>query len=826
MRAKDFITELFQPGQDINFKWSRPYKDEVNVLGKTPQGHELSINFWEITDDIVAIDFTIDADVEQDPDPDTSPKSGHELTRHGEEFAVFTQVVNAITQYLNKLPKNNVFFQVKRTEAQREPLYLKIANRVAKQLGFRHGTEQELEATNPGLYNKFDNRYSKLLWYTNAPQGVAEEIQGIAEGDNNDTAISLSKLGKFHPGADTLAEFVPERATAQYALHPDKWESTFYSLTNKDSDKLKYYGPKKISIPPGTLVGDMAIANKFYRAKTAEEKQQYAELYRQSLKPYPVDVSTYRMPELLIPRQGIAENFADGRKFVKPNFDFEWEEAERYPEFVKLGKDAWIELAKKGKAVTINSAQGINNTDAADPDSFKSLVPAKQKRALAQLEKGTVEMPIVAVYSDGHKELVGGNTRLTAMMARDGKATVWAFRVPGKQGVAETFDQPYSADLEKSEHGDYDALVQLPDGSHLSIMFNNEGNDLWQVEFWRGPSQEVTGEGDAQRIFATVLTAIQKFIKKHKPQQLTFSATKDVGPDQNSESRAKLYNRLVDRYAAAWGYDALINDLGDQVTYELTRLQPVAEDKTNNTPTIGINVRSDGDIDYASLIVDGQKKYESRKTDSLGPYVGKTVGIVRTGSGPAVAIGQVTVGEPMVVDAEKFNKLRNQHLVPQGSKFDIDVDGTKYLYPMINPVRWANERLIKHRGIVSRKIQEQGVAEDAVEDLEKDLKEPHSYDAIDHMMKTIAREEGITAKELHDRFVGKHDMTPDDWVKNKLAENFKDGKNPGRKGLSKRMGVNTKASVSALRKVAKNSSGEKQRMAHWLANMKSGRKKS
>ena len=129
-------------------------------------------------------------------------------------------------------------------------------------------------------------------------------------------------------------------------------------------------------------------------------------------------------------KQDMAENFADGRKFVKPNFDFEWEEAERYPEFVKLGKDAWIELARKGKAITINSAHGIDNTDAADPDSFKSLVPAKQKRALAQLKKGTVEMPIVAVYSDGHKELIGGNTRLTAMMARDGKATIWAFQVP------------------------------------------------------------------------------------------------------------------------------------------------------------------------------------------------------------------------------------------------------------------------------------------------------------------------------------------------------------------------------------------------------------
>jgi hypothetical protein len=58
------------------------------------------------------------------------------------------------------------------------------------------------------------------------------------------------------------------------------------------------------------------------------------------------------------------------------------------------------------------------------------------------------------------------------------------------------------------------------------------------------------------------------------------------------------------------------------------------------------------------------------------------------------------------------------------------------------------------------------------------------------------------------------------------VENFADGKNPGRKGLAKRSGVNTKASVSDLRKTAKNSSGEKQRMAHWMANMKAGRAKT
>ena len=50
--------------------------------------------------------------------------------------------------------------------------------------------------------------------------------------------------------------------------------------------------------------------------------------------------------------------------FVEPNFDYEWEEANRYPEFQKIGKEKWIELAKKGEVVTITSATGISNTDA------------------------------------------------------------------------------------------------------------------------------------------------------------------------------------------------------------------------------------------------------------------------------------------------------------------------------------------------------------------------------------------------------------------------------------------------------------------------------
>lgn len=58
-----------------------------------------------------------------------------------------------------------------------------------------------------------------------------------------------------------------------------------------------------------------------------------------------------------------------------------------------------------------------------------------------------------------------------------------------------------------------------------------------------------------------------------------------------------------------------------------------------------------------------------------------------------------------------------------------------------------------------------------------------------------------------------------------LNENFADGKNPQDKGDSKRHGVPTKGSVSSLRKFAKSHSGRAAQLAHWMANMKSGKKK-
>ena len=64
-----------------------------------------------------------------------------------------------------------------------------------------------------------------------------------------------------------------------------------------------------------------------------------------------------------------------------------------------------------------------------------------------------------------------------------------------------------------------------------------------------------------------------------------------------------------------------------------------------------------------------------------------------------------------------------------------------------------------------------------------------------------------------------------DWKQ--FRENFADGKKKGksRPGRVKRAGASCKGSVSSLRSKAKKYGGERGKMYHWCANMKSGRRK-
>ena len=63
--------------------------------------------------------------------------------------------------------------------------------------------------------------------------------------------------------------------------------------------------------------------------------------------------------------------------------------------------------------------------------------------------------------------------------------------------------------------------------------------------------------------------------------------------------------------------------------------------------------------------------------------------------------------------------------------------------------------------------------------------------------------------------------------KESIEENFADGKKKGKSkpGRVKKSGASCSSSVTELRKKAKNASGERAKMYHWCANMKSGKKK-
>jgi len=60
------------------------------------------------------------------------------------------------------------------------------------------------------------------------------------------------------------------------------------------------------------------------------------------------------------------QDIYEGIKYSPVQFDVEWEEAIRYPEFKKMGKENWIKLAKTGKVIKVNDALSdkIDNTEA------------------------------------------------------------------------------------------------------------------------------------------------------------------------------------------------------------------------------------------------------------------------------------------------------------------------------------------------------------------------------------------------------------------------------------------------------------------------------
>ena len=120
-------------------------------------------------------------------------------------------------------------------------------------------------------------------------------------------------------------------------------------------------------------------------------------------------------------------------------------------------------------------------------------------------------------------------------------------------------------------------------------------------------------------------------------------------------------------------------------------------------PTVGINI-NDSKQNFTEQILSGRKTMETRDTNSLKSFIGKTVGIIRTGKGKAEVVGYATIGEPVVYNNRaEFKKDQSKHLIKTGSDYDIRTGKTKYGYPLTNVTK-ISPFPVTSKGIVSRKI--------------------------------------------------------------------------------------------------------------------------
>jgi hypothetical protein len=264
---------------------------------------------------------------------------------------------------------------------------------------------------------------------------------------------------------------------------------------------------------------------------------------------------------------------------------------DQYPEFFK---DVPLEESVKDKLAAVAAAACVAGTPGCATTGADAIRTVQDVGRTAQTMKGYGAADARAEVLQKVKD---------ELRRRQGQV------VP--EDVNESLDQPYKIlRWEKGDYGDVDAIARLDDGTFLSIMFNkgfsqDTKEEAWSVEFYRNNSQEKTGEGDQQRVFATVLSAVETFVSdrvpgakgKYKPNKIYFSASKEVKPDEDQRkamTRARLYDSLVQRYARALGFRAFRADTGNKVMYELSRIKPVKED-TEHYNGIEISLEKEDD---------------------------------------------------------------------------------------------------------------------------------------------------------------------------------------------------------------------------------------
>jgi len=133
----------------------------------------------------------------------------------------------------------------------------------------------------------------------------------------------------------------------------------------------------------------------------------------------------------------------------------------------------------------------------------------------------------------------------------------------------ELFDKPYRWKKESGTFfdGGFFYSFRSADGGKFDVEFDTLYKDdtEYNLQFTKDGNYRATGEGDALKVFATILDIIKDFSKKADFETLSFEASKGVG-GKDSKGRVRLYKTMVQRFAKKFGFTAKVDDSDPKTT--------------------------------------------------------------------------------------------------------------------------------------------------------------------------------------------------------------------------------------------------------------------
>jgi hypothetical protein len=155
-------------------------------------------------------------------------------------------------------------------------------------------------------------------------------------------------------------------------------------------------------------------------------------------------------------------------KFIKPNFEREFDEVKRYREFKGLSKKEWIDIAKEGSITTFEKIKkNLGNVDL----DFEKLDKEKRARFQAAFKNKRIEAPIVVKFKDNDYDLLGGNTRLAGLVRKGLNPKLWLIDMSKSKKLETTEAEKLKGKVETKEDEKVSAKKQFSQDLQLDKDF-------------------------------------------------------------------------------------------------------------------------------------------------------------------------------------------------------------------------------------------------------------------------------------------------------------------------------------------------------------------